>query len=220
MHGGRLRLFLGHERKMRKQISKKLRHQVLERDNFMCCNCGATNCLQIDHIVPVCEGGPSILSNLQTLCQDCNLGKGVKIPQSHPEKGIPIRDLEKEWNLSRNGLKGRAKFLGVKFIRVSSTNSLWPYEKVPLGQKLHEHLKSGKDMNSFCDPSFVFPVKSKRPETRENKDNVSHWMDQDQNIQLRLIQHMKGIKTRQEHLSKIFDDYIASNLHLLPLDMQ
>ena len=63
-------------------ISDKLRYQVLKRDNFKCCACGASPAkdpaveLHIDHIVPWSKGGESTLDNLQTLCSKCNLGKG------------------------------------------------------------------------------------------------------------------------------------------------
>lgn len=29
-----------------------------------------------DYIVPVSRGGKSVMGNLQTLCEDCNCGKG------------------------------------------------------------------------------------------------------------------------------------------------
>jgi 5-methylcytosine-specific restriction endonuclease McrA len=32
--------------------------------------------LHIDHVIPFSRGGASIIDNLQTLCQDCSLGKG------------------------------------------------------------------------------------------------------------------------------------------------
>ena len=59
-----------------------IRLKVLDRDNFRCVFCGkspATDLgtrLHIDHIVPFSKGGKSILENLQTLCEECNLGKG------------------------------------------------------------------------------------------------------------------------------------------------
>ena len=64
-----------------RSISDKLRYQVLKRDNFKCCACGASPAkdpnveLHIDHIVPWSKGGTSKLDNLQTLCSRCNLGK-------------------------------------------------------------------------------------------------------------------------------------------------
>ena len=63
-------------------ISDKLRYQVLKRDCFKCCACGASPAkevgveLHVDHIIPWSKGGETTLDNLQTLCSHCNLGKG------------------------------------------------------------------------------------------------------------------------------------------------
>lgn len=62
-------------------ISLRVRLRVLDRDNFRCIFCGrspATDIgvkLHIDHKIPFSQGGKSSVDNLQTLCQDCNLGK-------------------------------------------------------------------------------------------------------------------------------------------------
>lgn len=64
-----------------RDISLRLRFQVMRRDNFRCCYCGASPAkdpsveLHIDHIVPWSKGGETSLDNLQTLCSVCNLGK-------------------------------------------------------------------------------------------------------------------------------------------------
>jgi predicted restriction endonuclease len=61
--------------------SLRLRFKVLKRDNFSCVQCGKSpakdtkTVLHVDHIKPWSKGGETVLSNLQTLCQDCNLGK-------------------------------------------------------------------------------------------------------------------------------------------------
>ena len=61
--------------------SLRLRWQVLQRDRFSCCACGASPAMspavvpQVDHVVPWSKGGETILENLQTLCSRCNLGK-------------------------------------------------------------------------------------------------------------------------------------------------
>ena len=63
---------------IRKSISPTLRHEVFKRDNYRCLECGATNKevrLHLDHIKPVSKGGDNDLSNLQTLCAECNMGK-------------------------------------------------------------------------------------------------------------------------------------------------
>lgn len=60
------------------QIHPRKRQKILERDNFKCINCGAKgdfNCLEIDHIVSVANGGSNDNHNLQTLCYKCNLAK-------------------------------------------------------------------------------------------------------------------------------------------------
>ena len=61
--------------------SLRLKFLVMRRDRFSCRHCGASPAkdpgvqLQIDHVVPWAEGGPTTLDNLQTLCTPCNLGK-------------------------------------------------------------------------------------------------------------------------------------------------
>lgn len=62
----------------RQPIPRKLRHIVFQRDGYRCRECGATNKqtrLHVDHIVPVAKGGTNDLSNLQTLCEECNRAK-------------------------------------------------------------------------------------------------------------------------------------------------
>jgi hypothetical protein len=56
--------------------------KVMKRDKFKCVLCGrspATNPqveLEIDHIIPWSKGGETLPENLQTLCAECNNGKG------------------------------------------------------------------------------------------------------------------------------------------------
>lgn len=62
----------------RKKLSSELRYRVLSRDGFRCVKCGATaekTILEVDHKIPVIQGGKSIESNLRTLCYECNQGK-------------------------------------------------------------------------------------------------------------------------------------------------
>lgn len=69
------------ETRTSRNIPDRIRYQVLKRDNFKCCACGASpaTCpgveLHIDHIVPYSKGGETVIENLQTLCSKCNLGK-------------------------------------------------------------------------------------------------------------------------------------------------
>lgn len=62
----------------RKPVSKKLRFEVFKRDGFACQYCGASPPdveLELDHIIPVAEGGLNIEANLITACFECNRGK-------------------------------------------------------------------------------------------------------------------------------------------------
>jgi hypothetical protein len=59
---------------------------------------------------------------------------------------LSIRDLEKWSGISRNGLKARARALGVELNRVSSTLTTWPGAFIELAERLHEHLQSGQPM--------------------------------------------------------------------------
>lgn len=130
-------------------IPKSLRYKILERDGNKCRSCGATNCLEIDHIIPRSKGGPTIESNLQVLCADCNRGKGASIQTRHIGDGISLKELESRWGISRNILKERARILGVSLIRISSTLTVWPHDKIELGDQLHFHLKTHSTFHGF-----------------------------------------------------------------------
>lgn len=56
---------------------------VLARDKWKCRSCGRTAkedgvLLEVDHIIPRSKGGNDDISNLQTLCKKCNIGKSNK----------------------------------------------------------------------------------------------------------------------------------------------
>ena len=65
-----------------RNIPSGIRLKVLNRDNFSCIFCGKSPAtdfgtkLHLDHIVPFSKGGTNKIENLQTLCSECNLGKG------------------------------------------------------------------------------------------------------------------------------------------------
>jgi hypothetical protein len=63
----------------RSLVTNSLRFKVFKRDGYRCQICGRTQKegakLVLDHIVPVAKGGKTELSNLQTLCFECNSGK-------------------------------------------------------------------------------------------------------------------------------------------------
>jgi hypothetical protein len=66
-------------------INFKLRQKVLERDQYTCQLCGhkanekyadgESVKLEVDHILPLKQGGKTVEENLWTLCSRCNAGK-------------------------------------------------------------------------------------------------------------------------------------------------
>lgn len=69
----------------RKPISKRLRYEILRRDNHTCRYCGGTApgvTLTVDHIIPVSLGGSDEPENLVAACRDCNAGKTSSNPDA------------------------------------------------------------------------------------------------------------------------------------------
>ena len=62
-------------------INLRLRWTRLRRDNFSCRKCGSSPAkdqsviLHVDHIIPWSKDGETVIENLETLCEKCNLGK-------------------------------------------------------------------------------------------------------------------------------------------------
>lgn len=66
-------------------VSKRLRYEILRRDNHACRYCGAVAPdvpLTVDHVVPTALGGSDDPSNLVTACRDCNGGKSASPPDA------------------------------------------------------------------------------------------------------------------------------------------
>lgn len=65
-----------------REVRPGLRFKVFQRDRFRCVACGRSPALSLgvelhaDHILAVANGGKTSIENLQTLCRECNLGKG------------------------------------------------------------------------------------------------------------------------------------------------
>jgi hypothetical protein len=60
----------------------RMKFRVMRRDNFKCVKCGRAPAtehglrLEVDHILAWSGGGETFEENLQTLCYNCNRGKG------------------------------------------------------------------------------------------------------------------------------------------------
>jgi hypothetical protein len=66
-------------------VSKRLRFEVMRRDNHTCRYCGRSAPevkLAVDHVIPEALGGRDEPANLATACVDCNSGKTSIAPDS------------------------------------------------------------------------------------------------------------------------------------------
>ena len=53
--------------------------EILESADFKCTNCGSSEDLTMDHIIPISKGGQHTRTNIGVLCRSCNSSKGSKI---------------------------------------------------------------------------------------------------------------------------------------------
>lgn len=84
----------------RKYLSQRERFDVLTRCNYACFYCGTPAAmglvqLQIEHVVPVSQGGTNEQWNLVAACADCNAGKGADAP--HPDVIQAAVELYNSW---------------------------------------------------------------------------------------------------------------------------
>ncbi|MGI8631619.1 MAG: HNH endonuclease [Solirubrobacterales bacterium] len=63
----------------RAPIAENVKHMVFRRDAGSCRECGSTELLQFDHVIPFSMGGSDEPENLQLLCAPCNREKGGRL---------------------------------------------------------------------------------------------------------------------------------------------
>jgi hypothetical protein len=68
------------------RIQKAIREKLVARDGEKCIECGATDDLTVDHIVPLALGGANKLENTQFLCQRCHTKKNFGDARAAKEK--------------------------------------------------------------------------------------------------------------------------------------
>jgi hypothetical protein len=62
-----------------RHIAQEVKAAVWRRDQGRCVQCGASDYLEYDHIIPFSRGGASSTNNVQLLCRRCNLAKSDAI---------------------------------------------------------------------------------------------------------------------------------------------
>lgn len=104
---GQYRVWKPTTRPWRSKWSKELSDYIWDRDEGHCVYCGAAG-QQIDHIVPVSKGGPSVRGNAVLACRACNMRKFDRFPMEMLirafvqvlTKGEDITWLEQLWRES------------------------------------------------------------------------------------------------------------------------
>lgn len=99
----------------RVSISKRVRFEVFKRDDFTCRYCGRHPpdvLLEVDHIIPVAEGGTNDEENLATACFDCNRGKAdvplSVVPKSLTAQAVEVAEREEQLAGYRAVMEARA----------------------------------------------------------------------------------------------------------------
>jgi len=89
---------------------KAVRQAARRRDDWQCVQCGARGRVEVDHVVPLRDGGaPFDLSNLQCLCAACHARKTrIEIGLGRPD---PKREAWKKLlrNMRRNPIEHERK---------------------------------------------------------------------------------------------------------------
>lgn len=86
-------------------LSVRTRFEIFKRDDFTCRYCARKSpevVLEVDHVVPVCDGGTDDPMNLVTACWECNSGKGgvslnaVLTGEDPHDRAIEILETERQ----------------------------------------------------------------------------------------------------------------------------
>lgn len=86
----------------RRKVVNFSRKAIFYRDHNTCAYCNEVypdKELTLDHVIPVCQGGPKNFSNIVSACFDCNLKKGGKTPEQ-ARMPLHYKPHEPRWNPS------------------------------------------------------------------------------------------------------------------------
>lgn len=121
-------------------VNPHLRLKVFNRDKYRCVECGRSEDLTIDHVIPKSKGGTDELGNLQTMCKACNLRKG-----NYHEPSIWQRLLGFATNLDLEGTK--SELVQLMAVREGNYRSKIKTElKGELGNEIPQKIKNDLDI--------------------------------------------------------------------------
>lgn len=125
-------------------VSKRLRYEILRRDNHACRYCGRASPdvpLTVDHVIPTALGGSDKPDNLVTACQDCNAGKSASAPDAPIVDDVASDALRWRWAMIE-AASIAAEIRDLRDARRKQFHALWndwtftPYVGKPFTQPL------------------------------------------------------------------------------------
>ncbi|MFD8545578.1 HNH endonuclease [Streptomyces sp. NPDC059649] len=108
-------------------VSKRLRYEILRRDNHACRYCGAaapSAKLNVDHVIPQTLGGNDAPTNLVTACADCNGGKTSSMPDAQTVADVDQATFRQAGELKEGAERRRVTI----FVHLSMVWA-WAWEK-------------------------------------------------------------------------------------------
>ena len=75
----------------KRAIPQDVKIAVSARDGGRCRQCGSTQQLHFDHVIPISRGGANTVANIQLLCGACNRVKGAKLELTADSAGRSAR---------------------------------------------------------------------------------------------------------------------------------
>lgn len=108
-------------------VSKRLRYEVLRRDNHACRYCGRAAPdvpMTVDHVIPKALGGGDEPTNLVAACEDCNSGKTSSNPDAPLVADVDQRAVR--WSQAMNAaIEQRRAELAADRTRTAAFDAVW-----------------------------------------------------------------------------------------------
>jgi len=166
-------------------LSRRLRYEILRRDNHTCRYCGAKPpdvTLTVDHVVPRALGGDDSPENLATACTACNAGKAATNPDAPLVADVQQAALK--WKMAielaaslaaRDQQLMRARAEGFEFAWTCQWKAVRGHEPPPLprdyDQTIARWLARGLTIEDFADLIDVTVTAFYRSDSRMDYDD-------------------------------------------------
>lgn len=159
-------------------VGKRLRFEILKRDNFRCCYCGKTagaTELHVDHVIPRAKGGSDEPSNLVTTCVDCNAGKSdVHLHELDDRVGTPAEEIRNRLAQAHALLDAQREVEDMRTVLVEELEREWDnVVGVNMPITVKRALKNLVDKNTIEEISKAIEAVSRAIESGRLRDGTS-----------------------------------------------